>query len=75
MVQKVVFNYKQQRRALKERLVRETSKNLEREGKLEIKLKRNKPKRLTSRDKIEPVDLCQLSSSVDCRSQSIVDLS
>ena len=36
---------------------------------------KNKPKRLTSRDKIEPVDLCQLLISVDCWFQSIVDLS
>ena len=29
---------------------------------------KNKPKRLTSRDKIEPVDLSQLLRSVDCPS-------
>ena len=35
----------------------------------------NKPTRLTSCNKIEPVNLCQLSISIDCRSQLIVNLS
>ena len=35
----------------------------------------NKPKRLTSRDKVEPVDLSLLLISVGCQSQLVVDLS